>query len=405
MSISKKVLEPFSENELMKIIDCFIQTGNSPLSSSSHTYEEYQHLLSFLGLGVKRVWTEEEVAILQQNYYSLGANGTANLLDYRTEYDCANKATHLALKTRVKKGHSTKKAQEWQTWEDKILEKYYPIIGCKTAALLPSRSEAACASRAVKNGITKASVCVWSLEDDIILTNQYHIIGTRVQKDLPQKSISSIKRRAHALGLSFEDNPWSSEDDGIITTYYPIIGSKVHSMLSSKRSAEACRLRALSLGVSYCAVSNKWSDHELRVLRENYENMGTDVSKLLSGRSPNACKHMANRCGLICKKKKSPRMSQSQWSKDELLILKDYYPKIGSSAYSYLPGRSPNACRVAAQALHLHVKSKCWTEEEDNILMKYYPIEGVKSFNRLPNRSSSSCSTRASRLKIKRKTC
>lgn len=87
------------------------------------------------------------------------------------------------------------------------------------------------------------------------------------------------------------------------------------------------------------------------------------------------------------------KLYSASWTEEEINILKEYYPKIGSKCKRYLPHRTRTS--IVAQAGRLNIVCLLthieWTEEEEDILKKYYKLEGEKAFDRIPNRTYRSC--------------
>ena len=57
---------------------------------------------------------------------------------------------------------------------------------------------------------------------------------------------------------------WSEEELGILKENYPIMGSKVATLLR-KRSASACKAKAIILGIRYKDHSDNWTKEEDKI--------------------------------------------------------------------------------------------------------------------------------------------
>ena len=88
-----------------------------------------------------------------------------------------------------------------------------------------------------------------------------------------------------------------------------------------------------------------WTEVEKDVLREHFAEMGSFVSELLPGRSPESCLRAAHRLGLYTNPK--------GWTEDEIRILRENYPHMGQAISSLLPGRTPDACQTVAHKYHI----------------------------------------------------
>ena len=104
-----------------------------------------------------------------------------------------------------------------------------------------------------------------------------------------------------------------------------------------------------------------------------------------------------------CANKLGIKYISHEWTKYEDDILKKFYPKEGRSVSERLKNRTPTACVLRANRLHLkYDSSTTWTKSEDDILKNYYPLEGSQVEKKLPNRTKSACYNRAQLLKIKK---
>ena len=106
MDIRKPFLKSFTVKELMQFIDYYIE-HKEMLHIPGHPWEVCDLVARFLGFGYNRQWSEEETAVLVENYPPLGAEKTSELLLMRTAYDCKEKADRLGLYTNVKSDRKT----------------------------------------------------------------------------------------------------------------------------------------------------------------------------------------------------------------------------------------------------------------------------------------------------------
>ena len=90
----------------------------------------------------------------------------------------------------------------------------------------------------------------------------------------------------------------------------------------------------------------------------------------------------------------------NNWTPDEDLIIKKYYPEIGSETIKYLVNRTKSA--IVQRAVYLNVKfENFWTEEEKELLKKYYPTLGTECVKYFKNRDKISIANQAHYLNIK----
>lgn len=380
----------------MKFIDHYLE-HKEILYVPGHPWEVCDLLARFLGFGYSKLWSPEETEILVKNYSSLGAEKTSELLLLRTAFDCKEKADLLGLRTNVRQ---RRRGGSWSLSEIEILLKYYPSISAKVMVLLPGRTENACVAMAQKVGIAAPSPKSWSEDEIEILKTHYPEMGIQVATLLPGRSVSSIRSMAQKTEISAPTTKWTEKEDNIIRAKYPQMGPSVASLFHGKRSEEACHQRALALGILPSIEKMGWSESELKILKEHYPQMGRQVSDLLPGRTEQSCKNMAAKLGLTITQKASTR--KEKWSEDEIKILKESYPEMGSAVYKLLPNRSDTACVAMAYKLGISYgpPRKCvkWTDEEIDILKANYYNLGKDVVDLLPGRTAETCQKKASAL-------
>lgn len=89
-------------------------------------------------------------------------------------------------------------------------------------------------------------------------------------------------------------------------------------------------------------------------------------------------------------------MVSTAWSPEEIKILTEQYPELGVKVIDLLPGRTATAINKKVGKLKLHVREphtgkspfRAWTAEELNTLVTYYPVMGYRVFELLPNRTA-----------------
>lgn len=264
MDIRKPFLQSFTVKELMQFIDYYIE-HKEMLHVPEHPWEVCDLVARFLGLGYNRQWSEDETAVLVENYPPLGAEKTSELLLMRTAYDCKVKADKLGLYTNVKPDRK-KRYAAWAVNELNLLAKYYPIIGPKAMVLLPGRTEAACCSMAQKIGIAQSSTGLWSESELTILKDHYPQMGPEISSLLPFRSTDGITSMAMKMGIPGPDRSWTAADDEILKAQYPHMGSSVESLLDGRHTGGACIQRARFLGLSRPTEERMWSENELEIL-------------------------------------------------------------------------------------------------------------------------------------------
>lgn len=394
--IRKPFLKSFTVKELMQFVDYYIE-HKEVFHVPGHPWEVCDLLVRFLGFGYSKLWSPEETSILIENFPRLGPQKTSELLLLRTAFDCKEKADTMGLHTNVRQYH---RGDGWSSSEIEILSKYYPSISAKVMALLPGRTESACVSMAQKVGISAPNAESWSEEEIEILKTHYPEMGIQVRTFLPGRSALSIQSMARKAEISAPVRKWTDEEDRILRAQYPQMGPSVASLFHGRRSEEACHQRALSLWILPSIKEIRWSESELSILKEHYPQMGRKVCELLPGRAERACTQMAAKLGLTASKKTFTR--GKKWSEEEIKILKESYPKLGSAVHKLLPNRSDAACAAMAYKLGIPPvrPRKCvkWTADEIGILKSNYCKLGKAVVDLLPGRTVSTCQKKASDL-------
>ncbi|WP_047609053.1 hypothetical protein [Rahnella aquatilis] len=140
----------------------------------------------------------------------------------------------------------------------------------------------------------------------------------------------------------------------------------------------------------------RWTLNDLNFLENNYATMPvTEISAKL-GRTPGAVALMADKLG--CRRKKN-----APWSEPEKEIIRTHYTKgIEAGALTQLlPGRSINAIFSKAETMGV-LSGRFWREEELDILKEDYPRVGTAVTDRLPGRNAISVRMMAKRLGLKK---
>ena len=141
------------------------------------------------------MWTESEEKILKDLYPSIGS-GVSKFIHRHSKNSCTDKANRMGLK------HYPEK---WTKDEDTILIKNYPNMGKDVYKVIPGRSITACVDRArvlkLKTNVRKRNEYSWTQEEDKILKKFYPIMGPDVCFKLPKRTRCACAKRARNLGL------------------------------------------------------------------------------------------------------------------------------------------------------------------------------------------------------------
>lgn len=199
---------------------------------------------------------------------------------------------------------------------------------------------------------------------------------------------------------------WTKAEDAKLRKYYPEMGMDAESHLPG-RTREACKTRAKVLGVRALypknAVKGKevrpWTAQELNVLRIKYPTIGSDVYKLLPGRTAGACQAQAAKLGVA--------QNQTTWTEEELQKLQEDQ---SSTCYEMASGFSRSAAAIMMQSRRMGLRRKFgkkngtsrttprWSDDEIKILRDNYSSGAKECLAQLPGRTLSSIHSKAIRL-------
>jgi len=98
---------------------------------------------------------------------------------------------------------------------------------------------------------------------------------------------------------------WTKEEIGILKEKYPRKGSNIEELIEQGRTRKGIRRKAQKMENLACKVSHevsssrKWTNGELKLLREKYPENGTDIERLIDrGRSKDAIAQKAHKMGV-----------------------------------------------------------------------------------------------------------
>lgn len=222
------------------------------------------------------------------------------------------------------------------------------------------------------------SVCPWTLEEDEILRKYYPLGGSKIciENGL-NRTDKAISTRAGVLGvhITLREGQWSSDELSILEKYYPIGGIDLCVEKGLNRSDSAINSMAslLKLHILNPKVV-LWSKEEISILRKYYPNGGTRrcIENGLN-RDARSITAYANRIGLKVAQK------YDGWSIEEFEILKKFYP-VGGTKACIENGLNRSADAIMNHALKYGISFKgkvSWSDDEVNILKQYYPMGGA----------------------------
>ena len=124
----------------------------------------------------------------------------------------------------------------------------------------------------------------WTPEEDQVVRENYPVHGGSWdgwERLLPGRTSEAIRVHAFKLGAvaPARRDPWTYDEDMVVCERYPEVGSSSPEWaeLLPNRTPDANRRRANKLGLRYRGPIERWTDDELRALRENVgRGMGWD---------------------------------------------------------------------------------------------------------------------------------
>lgn len=401
--------------------------------------EELDAVLDELNTVLDDSWTEEEIKILKE-YYPMGGSDL-----------CIEKGIKRNKSAIAQKAHKLDiKFEEcfWSKEEINILRKYYPIGGyklCQDNGLTRSRS--ATIRKAGDLGIIRENYFWSEKERDII--RKYYLEGGALlcQEKGLNKNVSTIQSEANRMGFYIGNAPWSDFEDSIILKYYSKYGAercqkeglvnrtigaisqranilglvvlkehKIDDVFAkeiilkyypegasklcrenglSYLSCEEIRYMAKILGVSYNYNGKKWTKEEIDILKKYYPIGGYELCKKNGLNRTNAS--VRGQCKLLG----ISREGVNTWYEGEIELLKQYYP-LGGADLCIEKGIQHTSSSIISMASKLGiVGNKRWNEMEIQILKEYYPLGGSELCQKNGlNRDKSSIKSKASSLGV-----
>jgi hypothetical protein len=147
-----------------------------------------------------------------------------------------------------------------------------------------------------------------------------------------------------------------------------------------------------------------WNEVEIAILRTHYAgDAGIHrVCELLPGRSPKSIQAHARKLGIT-----SGRYKSRQWSEEELSVLRQFYPALGTQVVKKLPKRKKEAIKIMANALDIRYQGgkehgahqRIWTEAEWQTLRDNNHLTPLQLLHYFPGRTRISIAKAKQRLK------
>lgn len=206
---------------------------------------------------------------------------------------------------------------------------------------------------------------------------------------------SSVKSKIERMKLPRKANPfvtWTRDQlDFLTDNYHTHTAHEIAAQLG--KSPMSVWQKAFGLGLRKNACKKKLREHTAEKICTHYPTEGsTCASRLLDSYSDKQVQRLASKLGVSYRKR-------VPWTREDLKILKAYYPVEGAHSCYERMQRRHTLGAIYKQARRLKIKSKRnFTEREVAIIKKYYPTEGPKCIDRIPNHERYSVVRKARQL-------
>ena len=226
-----------------------------------------------------RIWTEEEIKYLKENYAKLSAKEIAKNL----------KRTKNAIKTKVMKLKINKRI--WTAAEIKYIKENYSLLKPVKIANKLNRSLGGIINIANKLGLENYKD--WSDEElDFLKENYSKYTNEELSKIIKGKTIWLIKQCARKLKLK-RDLFWTEEEINYLKENYSKYTNEELSKMMKNRSSGSIGSKAKILNLE---KDTFWTEVEINYLKENYHNLNIKIENIAKklNRSISSIIHKAN---------------------------------------------------------------------------------------------------------------
>ncbi|QMR41597.1 hypothetical protein [Klebsiella aerogenes] len=363
-------------------------------------------------------WSQKELQLLR-HYYPTEGQTVRHRLTGRTENSIRQKARELGIRY---VGHAQFRVwldEDWQLLEKRqhepmeTLRQLFPernITSLKNA-LSRLKQKQAGSHQIVKKMPTRRRkattkpVVPWSDAEKAVLTQHYEtpMPMKDILAQLPGRAKKSVFAMAEKLELKRLSHRWSDAELRILKQYYSSEGNDILARLPG-RSLQAIRSKANEFNIRYTGYNGhfrRWSDDELQLLKERIHDPLHELQALFPARSPGSVRH-AFRQMMTKQGHYIPAKPAAPWRDEEKSVLITYYETIMpmKQIMQMLPGRAKTSVFAMAATLGL-TRPAGWSETELTILKKHYPSEGTSVASRLPGRTVNAVRRMASILNIR----
>lgn len=300
----------------------------------------------------------------------------------------------------------------WAVADMKYVEQHYRFSALAEIAAHLGRTRGAVIAMATKLGCLSKRAPSWSEAEKAVLLRHY-AAGTpmhELQSMLPGRTPPAIMEAAKKLGLSRPENTWTEDEILCLQQHYASEGQRVLRRLPGK-SNQVIRDKARELGLPSPGFTQfrRWDEREWQLLRDNRHLPRRELMRLFPDRSLSSIENGLTRLSQHQEANSHPPVKPRKgkvvtaWSEAEKEVLHRWFETHTPMAeiLAKLPGRSLSAVLTFGEKLGLARPRSNWTDEELLILREYYPTEGPDVIQRLPGHLDSSVRNKASQLGLR----
>lgn len=151
-----------------------------------------------------------------------------------------------------------------------------------------------------------------------------------------------------------------------------------------------------------------WTKEEIDIVRNYYPSEGIGVAARLEGRTENQIYGVAWHYGIkneSRKKRECNTFPSRKYSNEDIMYILEHIDTDGAEAVAVKLGRTVSAVRSVASKARQSRRGNgqyAWSEDEIRIVRKFFPIEGINVRDRLKGRSDAAIYSEASHLGVAR---
>lgn len=288
----------------------------------------------------------------------------------------------------------------WESWEEDIVRKYYPIGGTKEVLKQGvNKTPVQISSRAIKLNALYDDKNKWSTEEVEIMKKYYPTGGTKaVIENGVNRTPKQISAKAELEGLKVLREDWNTEELRILHNEYPLGGSIAVQKAGVSRGIESIQRKARIEGLKVIKSTKEWTEEEIQAIKLYYVDGGSKaVQKAGVDRTSTEIGSKASKLGL-------KRDSLPLWSEEELALLRLHYSKSGYKAVQKA-GVDKTATQIRSRArIEGLPKSSLWSEEEIELIKLHFPTGGYRAVQEAGvTKTGTQIQTKAAKLGLSRK--